>query len=156
MSMAFGWRPDIVVGIDMGMTCTGVAYSTAPDWPEPKTIQKWPGKAGHELRNKVDTRISYDLTTNKVKSWGFLCDPSDEDCELNELFKLYLDPQYEDDTGVAPPVAQAQTWYCDFLRCLHTFITRYFDERDPRFGSKRVEYVFRYVVDAFMAISSRS
>lgn len=89
------WNPDIVVGIDFGMTCTGVSYSIGPDWSEPKTIQRWPGKLGHELRNKVDTAVSYDLRSGELKNWGFLCDPDDETCEHNELFKLYLDPEYQ-------------------------------------------------------------
>ncbi|KXT02455.1 hypothetical protein AC578_7826 [Pseudocercospora eumusae] len=140
--MAPAWHPDIVVGIDFGMTCTGVAYSMGPEWPEPKTIQRWPGKLGHELRNKVDTSISYDLKSDKLKNWGFLCNPDDETCEFNELFKLYLDPHYEDPTGIAPSIEQAQSWFRDYLHCLHRYINRHFNETTPRYEIKRVEYVF--------------
>lgn len=70
-AMQARWQPDMVVGVDFGMTCSGmqricflylslkpvvgVAWSSGPEWPDPKTIQRWPGKLGHELRNKVDT-----------------------------------------------------------------------------------------------------
>ncbi|KXT18312.1 hypothetical protein AC579_958 [Pseudocercospora musae] len=139
------WQPDIIVGVDFGMTCTGVAYSAAPEWPEPKTIQRWPGKLGHELRNKVDTAIAYDLKSGQLENWGFLCNPDDETCEFNELFKLYLDPNYEDPTGIAPSIEQAQGWFRDYMNCLHKYINRHFDETIPRFEIKRIEYVFRHV-----------
>lgn len=134
--------PDIVVGIDFGMTCTGVAYSMGPEWTDPKTIQHWPGKLGHELRNKVDTAISYDMSTGAPSRWGFLCDPDDESCEHNELFKLYLDLQYVDESGIAPSIEQAQMWFRDYMHCLHTYINRHFSETVPRFEKKRMEYVF--------------
>lgn len=115
----------------------------APDWPEPKTIQRWPGKLGHELRNKVDTAVSYDIKSGALKSWGFLTSPEDESCEYNELFKLYLDPHYEDPSGIAPSIEQAQCWFRDYMHCLHLYINRHFNETIPRYNTKRVEYVFR-------------
>lgn len=136
------WQPDIVVGIDFGMTCTGVAYSMGPDWAEPKTIQRWPGKLGHELRNKVDTAVSYDIKSGALNTWGFLCNPEDEKFEFNELFKLYLDPNHEDPTGIAPTVNEAQGWFRDYMKCLYQYIDKHFKETLPRYDTKRVEYVF--------------
>ncbi|QIX01435.1 hypothetical protein AMS68_006952 [Peltaster fructicola] len=142
MMSAQQWEPDVVVGIDFGMTCTGVAWSSGPDWPDPKTIQRWPGRLSHELRNKVDTCVSYDGQTGELAAWGFLCNPDDEKFEFNELFKLYLDPDYKDASPDSPSMQDARTWFRDYLSCLHKYINRYFQETMPRFEQKRTEYVF--------------
>jgi hypothetical protein len=68
--------------------------------------------------------------------------PEDESCEFNELFKLYLDPQYDDPLGIAPSIHQAQQWFRDHMQSLHTFLEKYFEETVPRFDLKRIEYVF--------------
>ncbi|KAK5119541.1 hypothetical protein LTR85_007369 [Meristemomyces frigidus] len=132
-------QADVVVGVDFGMTCTGVAYSMGPEWTDPKTIQRWPGKLGHEVRNKVETSVSYDLQSGKLGSWGFLCDPDDDGYEYNSLFKLNLDPGHEDATGDAPSTAEAQHWYSDYLSCLYSYIMKFFKESTPRFFSKKVD-----------------
>ncbi|KAK5125632.1 hypothetical protein LTR85_011906 [Meristemomyces frigidus] len=136
------WRPDVVIGIDFGMTCTGVAWSAAPEWTDPKTINNWPGKASYETRNKVDTAVSYSVGTQVLQSWGFECDEDDETIELNKLFKLFLDPQYVDGSGCAPPHDEVQHWYRDYLTYLYHCVMRYFQDRIPRFASKNVEFVF--------------
>jgi hypothetical protein len=118
----------------------GVAYSIGPEFAPPKTIQRWPGKLGHELRNKVDTSVSYDIHTSQITSWGFLCNPDDERFEYNALFKLYLDPEFKDaNIEDAPTVAEAQAWYRDYLACLYRYITRYFEDLMPRFDTKKIE-----------------
>lgn len=86
------WSAENIIGIDFGMTCTGlllyeassylflmhsisytrwretgVAYSMGTGWPQPKTIQHWPGKLLNELSNKVPTRLQYDEHTEQVK-----------------------------------------------------------------------------------------
>lgn len=48
----YNWTPDFVVGIDVGMTSTGVAWSAAPEWARPETIQHWPGTPGNGLADK--------------------------------------------------------------------------------------------------------
>ncbi|KAK4542172.1 hypothetical protein LTR36_007019 [Oleoguttula mirabilis] len=136
------WRPDIVVGIDFGMTCTGVAWSAAPEWTDPKTIMNWPGKASYETRNKVDTAVSYGADTQVLHSWGFECDEDDDTVEVNKVFKLFLDPSFVDTSGCAPPHDEVQQWYRDYLTCLYHGIMRYFQDRIPRFASKNVEFVF--------------
>lgn len=136
------WQPDIVVGIDFGMTCTGVAWSTGPDWAAPKTMRHWPGKLGHEIRNKVDTAISYDVKTGEIANWGFLCNPDDVRYEHNELFKLYLDPNYQDPTGSGPTLEEARTWFRDYLSQLRTYINQHFERSIARFATKRVEFLF--------------
>ena len=113
-----------------------------PEWPDPKTIQRWPGKLGHELRNKVDSSVSYDFYTGHVTSWGFLCNPDDERFEYNALFKLYLDPDYKDYIEDAPSTLEARTWYHDYMSCLYRYILQYFTDTIPRFSRKRIDFVF--------------
>ncbi|KAH9836420.1 Hsp70 family chaperone [Teratosphaeria destructans] len=137
-----GWAPDIVVGIDFGMTSTGVAYSTAPEWAEPRTIMHWPGKASWETRSKVDTCVSYSAITQTLQNWGFECDEDDPSVEVNKLFKLFLDPRYVDNSGCAPSQDEIKQWYVDYLASLHLYVQRYCQERIPRFASKNVEWLF--------------
>ncbi|KAK3172591.1 hypothetical protein OEA41_005915 [Lepraria neglecta] len=139
---ADGWVPEIVVGIDFGMTCTGVAYSMGPDWPEPKTLQHWPGKMINELANKVPTLLQYDENTNVVKAWGFLCDQDSEDADVIGYFKLHLDPAYLDPRPDAPKLEQARQWFRDYLRCIHDHIEETFSNSFPRWKSQRTEFVF--------------
>ena len=117
-----------------------MAYSMAPDWPEPKTMQHWPGKMINELANKVPTLLQYNENTNTVKAWGFLCD--EEDGEDVGYFKLHLDPTYPDTRPDAPSLEQARQWYQDFLRCLHDYIEGSFSSSFPRWKSQRTEFVF--------------
>ena len=112
-----------------------------PEWPEPRTIQHWPGKQGHELRNKVDSSISYHIQSETRASWGFLCNPDDERFEYNALFKLNLDPEYKDPIEGAPTYAEARAWYQDYLRCLYEYTMKFFSDTIPRFTSKRIELV---------------
>lgn len=154
--MATRPRADIIVGIDFGMTCTGyydrkrqkcpladlspgVAYTYGPEWPDPKVIQRWPGKLGHELRNKVDTAISYDLRSGAPVSWGFLCDPDDDSVEYNALFKLYLDENHKDTLPDPPSTEDARRWFRDYLGCLYRAIIKVFSDTFPQFGSRSIE-----------------
>ena len=113
-----------------------------PEWPDPKTIQHWPGKLGHELRNKVDSTVSYDIETGNLTTWGFLCNPEDERFECNQYFKLVLDPDYKDSSEHAPSNEEAMMWYEDYLRCLYKYLMRHFSDTMPRFASKRIDFVF--------------
>ncbi|KAM3417238.1 hypothetical protein BST61_g5497 [Cercospora zeina] len=136
------WVPDVVVGIDFGMTCTGVAYSSAPEWTDPKTIVHWPGRPTHETRNKVDTCVAYDARFQSLRNWGFECNENDPESDVHRLFKLFLDPHYIDDSGFAPLRGEAQHWYVDYLTCLYGFTKEYLQDRMARFGLKNVEWVF--------------
>ena len=171
-----GWVPEIVVGVDFGMTCTGVsalpkdtvpapsrpgfgdirqfakncsislgvAYSMGPDWPEPKTLQHWPGKMINELANKVPTLLQYKENSREVKAWGFLCDQESEDTDILACFKLHLDPAYVDPRTDAPvpTLEEAREWFQDYLRCLHDHIEDYFSNAFPRWKTQRTEFVF--------------
>lgn len=102
----------------------------------------WPGKASYEMRNKVDTAVSYIVETRNLHNWGFEYDEDDESVEVNELFKLFLDPRFVDPSDHTPPYREVQQWYCDYLACLYHYVMRYFQERIPRFASRNVEFVF--------------
>ncbi|KAK4936320.1 hypothetical protein LTR66_015356, partial [Elasticomyces elasticus] len=88
-------RADIVIGIDFGMTQTGVAYCTPP-WTNVKTFQQW-GAIVSEVANKVPSRIAYNHSSSSIRSWGFNTNFDDPESEIQEYFKLYLDPEYRDD-----------------------------------------------------------
>ncbi|KAK1086943.1 hypothetical protein LTR33_001309 [Friedmanniomyces endolithicus] len=132
--------PDIVVGIDVGQTCSGVAYSIGPDWSDPHTINRWPGHHGIEKADKVATRVRYSKTRDEVKNWGFESVFGDDQTTVREQFKLTLDPEYQDDRGST--WEEARQWYFDYLTCLHREIEKFFDTSIPRWRSMRVEYSF--------------
>jgi hypothetical protein len=113
-----------------------------PEWPAPKTIQHWPGKLGHENRNKVDTAVAYDLNTGYPASWGFLIEHDTADLEVQELFKLYLDDSHQDLFRDHVTVEEARKWFQDYLRFVYAAVGRNFDDSFPRWRSKNVEFVF--------------
>ena len=120
----------------------GVAWSMGPEWPDPKTFQHWPGKLGHELRNKVDSAVSYDFHTGSFSTWGFLCDPEDERFECNTFFKLYLDPDHRDNSEDPPSFVEARAWYQDYLRALYHWIIQHFtDSFGRKFSKQHIECV---------------
>jgi len=114
----------------------------APDWPAPITIQHWPGKLGHENRNKVDTAIAYDPRTGYPATWGFLVDKTSPDLEVQELFKLYLDPTHQDEFRDHISLDEARRWFTDYLRCIFQAIKQHFSDSYPRWSSKSVEFLF--------------
>lgn len=120
---------------------TGVAYSSAPEWLPPKTIQRWPGRLPGELANKVPTCIEYDAQ-GSVKSWGFQCDPEDKSSNIKEFFKLHLAPQYHDDYPGGPSREQAQKWFQDYIQCVYRHTVSHFNNCIPNFVSRHVEFLF--------------
>ncbi|KAL4802510.1 hypothetical protein BDV18DRAFT_146855 [Aspergillus unguis] len=150
--------PDIVVGVDFGMTCTGVAYSTAPEWNHPKTIQRWPGRLLSELANKVPTSILYNADGTEIREWGFGCEPpasgtgqdgqaEEEDTgEVKEFFKLHLAQQGDmhidrlDMGGVTQ--VEARKWFLDYIGCIYDHVLDHFTGSIPGFERMRVEFVF--------------
>ncbi|KAL2847805.1 hypothetical protein BJY01DRAFT_234186 [Aspergillus pseudoustus] len=135
--------PDIVVGIDFGMTCTGVAYTIGPEWGPPKTVQRWPGKLLSELANKVPTSVMYGADGKTVKEWGFGCDTEDEVADVKEFFKLHLAPQNEGvDMGMNITRKEAQRWFHDYVACIYKHIVAHFDSTIPGFSNMRVEFIF--------------
>ncbi|KAF4625508.1 hypothetical protein G7Y89_g12658 [Cudoniella acicularis] len=97
----------VVVGVDIGYTCTGVAiYSTrrfiSPGTSQgkiqPVVLQDWPDcpRTGKKVNvyNKVPTRLTYKAGDLRALSWGFSCLPREELDEamlVREHFKLLLE-----------------------------------------------------------------
>ncbi|KAL4914331.1 hypothetical protein BDW62DRAFT_145246 [Aspergillus aurantiobrunneus] len=133
--------PDIVVGIDFGMTCTGVAYTIGPDWGPPKTIQRWPGKLLSELANKVPTSLLYDADGMTVKEWGFGCDAADESGDIREFFKLHLAAQSTVNTGGIGR-QEARGWFQDYIAAIYRHVVAHFGSTIPGFERMRVEFIF--------------
>lgn len=120
-------------------TTTGVAYCTAP-WTTVKRFQQW-GAIVSEVANKVPSRIAYSARTGRIKGFGFNCDFEDPDSEIQEFFKLYLDPDYRDDyDGVSN--TDARRYYRDYLSLIHSHVVRFFHDRFPHFASQTVEWIF--------------
>ncbi|KAL4781246.1 hypothetical protein BJX76DRAFT_350325 [Aspergillus varians] len=135
--------PDIVVGIDFGMTCTGVAYTTGPEWGPPKTIQRWPGKLLSELANKVPTSLLYGPDGTTVKEWGFGCDATDNISDVKEFFKMHLAPRTGgegEDMGIGRK--QAMVWFQDYIASIYKHVVAHFGNTIPGFQQMRVEFIF--------------
>ncbi|KAI9767085.1 MAG: hypothetical protein M1840_005873 [Geoglossum simile] len=146
----------VIVGVDIGMTCTGVAICS-PDKTEPGRsikpviIQKWLGNT--MLENKVPTRLAYKAGNTRPHSWGFGC-PSLEDVgpamAVKELFKFYLDkPNLVDSFKKNPEAAPGTsrdviTWYTDFLTALYSHIVTHLKAPpwNVDWNSAKVEFIF--------------
>ncbi|KAL3488421.1 hypothetical protein BJX62DRAFT_179934 [Aspergillus germanicus] len=138
--MGDDWYPDIVVGVDFGMTCTGVAYSYGPIWPTPKSIQHWPGLIGSQVATKVPSHILYH---NNAVKWGFQCEENLPDTkDIKQYFKLNLDPAFVDNRPNAPSREDATRYFQDYIRCIYQYVLSYFAKTFPRFEGMRVEWVF--------------
>lgn len=136
-------NPDVIVGVDFGMTSTGVAYSAGPDWPRPETIQNWPGNSRGSVADKVDSKIAYN-DQGDITGWGFTIGEAfgaaSECCE--EFFKLYLDPEFNDSVENSPSLQEARKWFVDYLSCLYRAVDRHLNDTIPRYSLKRVEFKF--------------
>ncbi|KAL4791466.1 hypothetical protein BDV19DRAFT_370441 [Aspergillus venezuelensis] len=133
-------HPNIVVGVDFGMTCTGVAYTIGPDWGPPKTIQRWPGKLLSELANKVPTSLLYNSDNATVKEWGFGCDAA-EPPDVKEFFKMHLAAQSLGEGGNISRL-EARRWFQDYITCIYDHVVSHFGTTIPGFGRMQVEFIF--------------
>ncbi|MCJ1354012.1 MAG: hypothetical protein MMC33_003999 [Icmadophila ericetorum] len=122
-------KPDLIVGVDFGMTCTGqgVAYMYLADLSAPvRYIQKWPGRRGAN-ENKVPTVLVYE--GSRLSSWGFSCEDATEQNSpgktTREWFKTQLSPEYlqqiqMDEPETAPKSREeVKRWFKDFMSKLY-------------------------------------
>ncbi|KAI4276552.1 MAG: hypothetical protein L6R38_005639 [Xanthoria sp. 2 TBL-2021] len=125
-------RPDVIVGIDFGMTATGVSYANLSIGSESvRWIQKWPGR-GQANENKVPTVLVYPNNQQKPSSWGFLSETVAEqnapDKEYKDWFKTFLDParlgqkQAEDPVYSPRSLEEVERLYEDYHRLLYKHI----------------------------------
>ncbi|PGH18554.1 hypothetical protein AJ79_00333 [Helicocarpus griseus UAMH5409] len=121
----------IIIGIDLGLTYTGVTFSTT-DMLFPLDVDRWPGTKAVE--KKVPTKLCYRAGCKKPVSWGFECcepDELDRGMDVIDCFKLYLDPDFHfgsDDRNselVFWSNEDVQTWFIDFLAAVREYIVGY-------------------------------
>ncbi|KAL8837217.1 MAG: hypothetical protein Q9176_005848 [Flavoplaca citrina] len=127
-----GTRPDVIVGVDFGMTATGVSYANLSIGSESvRWIQKWPGRS-QANENKVPTILVYPHHQKKPSSWGFLSETVAEqnatDKDYKDWFKTFLDPgrlgqkQAEDPVYSPRSLDEVERLYEDYHRLLYKHI----------------------------------
>ncbi|KAL8955916.1 MAG: hypothetical protein Q9193_006396 [Seirophora villosa] len=125
-------KPDLIVGIDFGMTATGVSYANLSIGSETvKWVQKWPGRS-QANENKVPTILVYPNHQHQPSSWGFLSESASEqsaaDKAYKDWFKTYLDParlkekRAEDPVYSPRSIEEVERWYEDYHRLLYKHI----------------------------------
>ncbi|KAF2183182.1 hypothetical protein K469DRAFT_739999 [Zopfia rhizophila CBS 207.26] len=147
-------RPDLVVSIDFGMTCTGVAYcnvSTGSD--NVRHIQRWPGRT-QANENKVPTLLVYPQNSPTPSSWGFLAETAQEQSgagnESREWFKIMLDEDLlaqmrknASDPSKVPQIHEVEKWYTDYFQLLYrTIEARLKGELASRWEDAKIEFIF--------------
>lgn len=144
--------PHILIGIDLGLTCTGVAFSTT-DWLNPKIVQTWPGI--NQIKNKVPTTVQYRAGNRDFKAWGFECpDPWQVQSQMGvkDLFKLFLDENclketFENNQDIAVGTYEdVRNWYTDFLNAIYKYISAFIQENLglPDWKYHTVDFLFSY------------
>ncbi|KAI1611880.1 hypothetical protein EDD37DRAFT_651436 [Exophiala viscosa] len=136
--MATHGDPALIIGVDFGMSGTGVAYCSAP-WISPAVFQNWSTIAS-EVFNKTPSRLAYDRGTKHVRSWGLSVDIVDPSIEIKEYFKLNLDPEYGDFQELSH--RDARRFYLDYMRCVHDHLAGFFEQRFAGWATMRVEWNF--------------
>jgi hypothetical protein len=119
----------------------GVAYSSEPEWVEPKVIQRWPGLLlDSETADKVPTQVGYDERGCLI-AWGFECNFKNQE-GFERDFKLYLDPDYQDVYEGSPSHAEAVKYYKDYMRALKGHLEYHFRNTVPDWEDRNVEFLF--------------
>ncbi|KAL8824180.1 MAG: hypothetical protein Q9170_008232, partial [Blastenia crenularia] len=123
-------KPDLIVGVDFGMTATGVSYANLSIGSETaKWIQKWPGRS-QANENKVPTVLVYPKNQLAPSSWGFLSETLSEqnapDKSYKDWFKTFLDPVRLGHKHAESPhygdIEEVERWYEDYHRFLYKHI----------------------------------
>ncbi|OCK89975.1 uncharacterized protein K441DRAFT_581770 [Cenococcum geophilum 1.58] len=166
----------IIVGIDLGLTYTGVAfYPSGDDTTTVAVISEWPGSTDRIVK-KVPTALYYSAGNRRPKKWGFECPPpgsTEHGMMVKDRFKLYLVEEFFQKTlgglGDHAPgnFEDVQMWFVDFLTALYKEIKKCISEKleldDWR--AARVEYLFSVpttwdnhpeVLEMFKAIAAKA
>ncbi|KAH7135446.1 hypothetical protein B0J11DRAFT_556260 [Dendryphion nanum] len=127
-------KPHMVVGIDLGMTCTGVSYANLSIGSETvRWVQKWPGRF-QANENKVPTVLVYNANDPRGEptSWGFLSETAAEmlapDREYREWFKTCLDPeklrlkQIDEPEDAPKDIGEVEKLYYDYFRRMYEYL----------------------------------
>ncbi|KAI4648335.1 hypothetical protein J4E93_004747 [Alternaria ventricosa] len=147
-------RPDLVVSIDFGMTCTGVAYcNVATGSDNVRHIQRWPGRT-QANENKVPTLLVYPQNSEAPSSWGFLAETAQESSgaghESREWFKIMLDEDLleqmrskSSEPSKVPHIKEVEKWYKDYFSYLYrTIEARLRGELASRWEDANIEFIF--------------
>ncbi|TGZ81676.1 hypothetical protein EX30DRAFT_395464 [Ascodesmis nigricans] len=169
----------IIVGIDLGMTFTGVAYAlyrrgypppgsyeSLIDVPLPDNIKYWPGRED-EVKYKAVTAVSIPSESSqrsKSPTWGFLCETKQGIGSVRHRnFKLLLDEGFHADVvsdaerrGLKPPPSYnaVKNAYRIYLRGLYSHILQYlsaeFEKDEDRYGVKlKINFAQHRVIYSF-------
>ncbi|RDL38603.1 uncharacterized protein BP5553_02943 [Venustampulla echinocandica] len=144
----------IIVGVDVGMTGTGVAIGSYSKNSilGPQIIQRWTPDP-NRVDNKIPTQVTYRAATAAhVHSVGFEC-PSQEKIgtgmRLIGMFKFHLDDNFlrerhkNSQTTNTDTLDDVKFWYQTFLTALHGHISRQLqDIWKVDITLTRVEYIF--------------
>ncbi|KAE9379840.1 hypothetical protein N431DRAFT_552160 [Stipitochalara longipes BDJ] len=150
-----GPLPELVIAIDFGMTCTGVAFcNVATGEQAPRCINRWPG-SGRAVVDKVPTILVYPKNSTTPSSWGFYSEHHSEqmsqDKDLKEWFKTYLDEDKlrralrdPNNHGICPAsIQEVEKLYCDFLGFIYqTIRTNLQGELANRWEDACIEFIF--------------
>ncbi|CAE6539034.1 unnamed protein product [Rhizoctonia solani] len=132
---------DVVIGIDIGSTQSGVAYAFLQQGAK-QTIHRvtqWPGQESQNLHGKIPTVLWYD-SNNKAVSFGAeaLTPQAEEEAEdhgwkLAKYFKLHLHPphltaQHGLELEPLPFTVPLSQIYSDFLGYLLQHTKSYFED----------------------------
>jgi molecular chaperone DnaK (HSP70) len=159
------WQPDLIVGVDFGMTCTGVVYAKPDIYsgnvPEIKQIKRWPG--ARDVLEKVPTELIYSESDHDtVQYWGAECRRNTRGWQRSKrLFKLDIP---SNTTKTKPPDGSdvksrlasdssttlneqhdgdsARRYFKDYISKLISWVDTTLEDQVPRYKSLNVEYTF--------------
>lgn len=147
-------KPHLIVGVDLGMTCTGVSYANLSIGSETvRWVQKWPGRF-QANENKVPTVVVYRTGETEPSSWGFLSETTAEttssDKDYKEWFKTCLDPsklqlkQLEDPEGAPESIEEVEKWYTDYLGKMYEYLAFKLGSEisGADWANARIEFIF--------------
>jgi len=139
------WQPDLVCGIDFGMTCTGVAWALfnemTSDWSQLRQIRRWPGQ--NSSLEKVPTELIYN--GNTVQLWGAECKTLATQEERVKTKRLFKNAMSARDVGLAAyghEIENARWYFKDFITHVHSHIEATLAKQINDFKKLSIEYVF--------------
>jgi hypothetical protein len=141
------WKPQIIVGIDFGMTCTGVAYAmleeNATSVPDPTNIQRWMGLSNTQLDDKVPTDLIYnDKSEDLVLYWGSNCRNKVDRSHVKRLFKLNMASNTTNVETYGHDTASARHYFQDYIARICVYVEDCLSRWIRQYRSLRVEFVF--------------
>ncbi|KAF2433505.1 hypothetical protein EJ08DRAFT_583792 [Tothia fuscella] len=120
-----GREPDFIVGIDVGMTCSGVAFiNLAAGSKTTRWIQRWPGKSDVN-ENKCSTIVVYNksATHQPPTSGGFKSESEAERADANRVYREWFKTRLGPLSNSAGE-QEVERWYRDYLQKLYEHIER--------------------------------